>query len=276
MVSLPTRLGIIAGGGSLPSKLLGFCDSRNIPVFVVGFEGQTDPAILSGRDHMMTRLGSAGQIIKTLREKGYQDLVLIGSIRRPHLKDLRPDLFTATFFAKLSLRYLGDDNLLKAVHGELAREGFRLHGIHELMQDLLVPEGILGRHRPTRAQETDIAEGYRIARAIGALDIGQSVIIQDGVILGVEGVEGTDELIRRCATYRQTKTGGILVKTCKPQQDRKIDMPTVGSHTVKLCVDKGLHGMAVEAGAALMVDAGEMIRLADESGLFLTGVAVSS
>ncbi|PZQ45062.1 MAG: DUF1009 domain-containing protein [Micavibrio aeruginosavorus] len=271
-MALPSKLGIVAGGGTLPEKLLEFCDSRNIETFTIGFENQTDPRILEGRAHMMTRIGAAGSIIKILKDKSYQDLVLIGSIRRPHLSEMRPDLYTAAFFAKLGLRALGDDNLLKAVHGALAQEGFTLHGIHELMQDLLMPEGILGRAKPSKAHQADIDAGFGIAKAIGALDIGQSIVIQDGIVLGVEGVEGTDELIRRCAEYRRTRDGGILVKTCKPEQDRKIDMPTIGPQTIALCASLGYSGVAVEAASALMVDMQQSIQMADESKLFLIGV----
>ena len=272
MDALPRKLGIVAGGGQLPGKLLKFCDARAIETFVIGFDGQTDASILDGRSHLMTRLGAAGSIVKTLRERGYQDLVLIGKIKRPHLRELRPDLFTAKFFAKLGLRALGDDNLLKAVHDALAEEGFTLHGVQELMNDLLMTNGVLGRKKPSKEHLADIEYGLRVAKGIGALDIGQSVVVQDGLVLGVEAAEGTDELLRRCADYRRTNTGGILVKTCKPQQDRKIDMPTIGSETVNLCAALGYDGIAVEAGAALVVDREEIIRLVDQNGVFVIGV----
>ena len=272
MSQLPAKLGIVAGGGHLPQKLLEFCDSKGVEAFVIAFDGQTDPRLVNGRDHIVTRLGAAGQIIKSLRERGYQDLVLIGHIKRPHLKELMPDLYTAGFLAKLGLRFMGDDNLLSAIHEELQKEGFTLHGIHELMGELLMPEGILGKIKPSKAHLADIAEGLKIAKAIGALDIGQSIIIQDGVVLGVEGIEGTDELIRRCAEYRRTQSGGILVKAAKPQQDRKIDLPTVGPVTMTLCSSFGFDGIAVEAGSALLVEMEETIDIANQRGMFFTGV----
>ena len=272
MSQLPAKLGIVAGGGHLPRQLLEFCDSKGVETFTIAFDGQTDMRLVEGRDHIVTRLGAAGQIIKALRMRGYQDLVLIGHIKRPHLKELMPDLYTAGFLAKLGLRFMGDDNLLSAIHEELQKEGFTLHGIHELMSDLLMPEGVLGKVKPSKAHLADIVAGLKIAKAIGALDIGQCVIIQDGVVLGVEGIEGTDELIRRCAEYRRTKTGGILVKAAKPQQDRKIDLPTVGPITMTLCSSCGFDGIAVESGSALLVEMDETVDIANQNGMFFAGV----
>lgn len=271
-MAVPFKLGIVAGGGALPRRLLEYCEEQGTRPFLIGFEGQTDPALLEGHDHILSRLGAAGEIVKTLKERGIADLVLVGSIRRPHLKELRPDLYTASFFARIGIGLLGDDSLLKAIRTLLEKEGFRLHGIQEIMEKLLMPEGLLGKVKPNRAQYSDMVEGFRISRVIGDLDIGQSAIIQDGVVLGVEGVEGTDELIRRCAEYRRTKTGGILVKTCKPNQDRKLDMPTIGPDTVRVCAALGYEGIAVEAGAALVVDMQDLVREADEAGLFVIGI----
>lgn len=272
MNALPRKLGIVAGGGVLPRKLIEFCDSQGIQVCVVAIRGQADVTLADGREHIVARLGAAGRVIKALREKGYRDLVLIGSVKRPHLGDLCPDLYTAAFLARLAFRLSGDDALLTAIRGQLEREGFRLHGIHELMSELLMPEGVLGVAVPSKAHLSDIATGFKVAKAIGALDIGQSIVIQDGVVLGVEGVEGTDELLRRCAAYRRTKTGGILVKVCKPQQDRKIDLPTIGPETITLCASLGYDGVAVESGSALVVDLERVIMAADAASLFITGV----
>ncbi len=274
-MAVPSKLGIVAGGGKLPQKLLEFCDSKNIETFTFVFEGQEKPEGFATRAHEVSWLGAGGHMIKTFKERGICDLVLIGSIKRPHLKDLRPDLYAAAFLAKLGLRVMGDDNLLSAIHAELRKEGFTLHGIHELMGELLVPDGVLGKVKPSKAQMVDIAEGLKIAKAIGALDIGQAVIIQDGVVLGVEGAEGTDELIRRCVDYRRTNKGGILVKSCKPQQDRKLDMPTLGPDTLNLCAALGYDGVAVESGAALLVDLEETVEAANQSGLFLIGISAA-
>lgn len=267
MSALPAKLGIVAGGGSLPAKLLEFCASKNIETFTIGFEGQTDPVTVAGRPHVMTRLGAAGQIIRILNDRGYRDLVLIGSIKRPKLAEMRPDLKTVSFFAKLGLRALGDDGLLKAVRAELEADGFTIHGIHELMEDLLMPKGVLGRVSPSDEQYEDIRIGLTESRLIGEADIGQSVVVLDGETLGTEDDDGTNALIKRAGTK-----GAILVKSSKPQQDRKLDMPTLGSETVKLCASLGYAGIAAEYGGVLLADREDMIAAADAAGLFVVGV----
>jgi DUF1009 family protein len=267
MPALPARLGIVAGGGKLPQKLVEFCDSQKIETFLIGFENQTDPTLLEGRTHEMTRLGAAGQIITILRDHQYIDLVLIGSIKRPKLSELRPDLRTASFFAKLGLRVLGDDGLLKAIRAELEEEGFIIHGIHELMPELLMPQGVLTTVAPTPTQKDDIALGLKASKKIGKDDIGQSVVVLNNEVIGVEDDNGTNDLIRRAA-----KEAAILVKSCKPQQDRKLDMPTIGPDTIKLCASLGYAGIAAEAGDVLVVDRDHMVSLANDAGLFILGV----
>ena len=266
---LPRKVALIAGGGGLPRQFLQSCDRLGIEVFIVAFKGQTDEQLVAGRPHLLTRLGSAGQIIETLRAQDIRDMVFIGSIRRPGLAELRPDLRATAFFFKIGLKALGDDGLLKAVRKELEEEGFILHGVQEFMKECIASEGRVGTIEPSREALADIAYGGTLALALGRLDIGQSVIVQQGLVLGVEAAEGTDELIRRCAAYRREGQGAVLVKRAKPQQDRDLDLPTMGPETVRLCAEAGMAGIAVEAGASLMLDPGAVAELADRQGLFV-------
>ncbi len=270
--ALPPRLALIAGGGSLPALFLDACDKSGIDVFVVVLEGQADQTLTEGRPHMVSRIGAAGSIIGVLKERGIRDMVFIGSVRRPGLAELRPDLRTAAFFLKLGMKALGDDGLLQAMRRELEKEGFRIHGIQKFMPGNLTAEGAIGRNRPDDAAWADIRHGAAVARELGRLDIGQSVIVQQGIVIGVEAIEGTDELIRRCAMHQRKGRGGILVKIAKPQQDRDLDLPTVGPETVRLCAEAGMAGIAVEAGQSLMLDSETVAALADKSGLFVVGV----
>jgi hypothetical protein len=135
-----------------------------------------------------------------------------------------------------------------------------------------MPEGPLGRLRPSPEAEADVARGIAVARALGALDIGQAVVVQQGLVLGVEAIEGTDELLRRCAALRRDGPGGVLVKLAKPGQEARVDRPTIGPRTVALAAEAGLQGIAAEAGATLLIDRDELIRAADRAGLFVVGV----
>lgn len=269
-------LGIIAGGGSLPGRLLQACDDLGIDVFLVGFEGQTDPEIRRDRNHLWTRIGAAGQIIDTLKAHEVRDLVIIGGIRRPSLAELRPDIRTAGFFAKIGLQALGDDGLLKALRNELEFDGFVLHGIQEFASDIVAGEGAIGSRRPGKGDMADIRRGMEILDAMGSLDVGQAVIVQEGIVLGVEAIEGTDELIKRCAGLRRKGRGGVLVKFAKPGQDEQLDIPTIGTKTVLMCAESGLAGIAIQAGKTLMVDPEEVASEADRLKIFVTGVRVGS
>lgn len=276
MTGLPSRLGVIAGGGDLPAALLEACDRKSIEPFIVAFDGQTDPALLSGRKGMASRLGAGGAIIRRLKEEGIEDLVFIGHIRRPSLIEMKPDLRTARFFFKLGMRALGDDGLLGAMRKELEAEGFRLHGVQAFMDDTVTPAGVLGRVRPDTQDEASIAHGVMVARTIGALDIGQSVIVQENIVLGVEAIEGTDALIERCAAYRREGRKPVLVKLCKPQQDRDLDLPTIGPRTIDLCIKAGIGGIGIEACSSLIVQKDRVIAMADRAGLFVVGVTPES
>ncbi len=266
------RLGIIAGSGSLPQRLVAVCDSKGIKPFVIGFEGQTDPKIIKGREHLWTRLGAAGQVMKTLKAHDVHDLVMIGSIRRPSFYELVPDLKTIEFFARIGIKALGDNDFLSALRKFLENEGFTLHGIHEFAEDLLVREGPLGNYGPDQDDWIDIRHGLEISKQLGAYDIGQAVVVQEGFVLGVEAVEGTDELIRRCKSLKRKGRRGVLVKTCKPQQDRDLDMPTIGPQTVRLAAEAGLGGIAVLARETLVIDPEIVAEIADTHKMFVIGL----
>jgi DUF1009 family protein len=145
-------------------------------------------------------------------------------------------------------------------------------GVDQLLDGGGIAEGPLGKIHPDLQSVADIERGLRIARAIGALDIGQAVVVQQGLVLGVEAVEGTDELLRRCAALRREGPGGVLVKVEKPGQERRADRPTIGHRTVVLAAETGLLGIAIEAEATIVLDRDEVIRTADRAGLFVVGI----
>lgn len=266
------KLGIVAGGGALPRRLIESCRAAGREVFVLGLEGEVDVEALAGVPHAFCRLGAAADGLDLLRSNHVTELVLAGGVRRPSLTSLRPDWRAAKFFARIGYRALGDDGLLSAVVKELECEGFRVIGADRLLPAAELPEGPLGRFAPDAVAEADIARGIEVAHAIGALDIGQAVVVQQGLVLGVEAIEGTDALLRRCADLRRAAPGGVLVKLAKPGQESRADRPTIGPQTVAVAAASGLRGIAAEAGATLMLDRDEVIRAADAAGLFVVGI----
>lgn len=267
-------LGILAGGGALPAMLAAAVAGTGRRVFMVAFEGHTDPAAVSGIPHLWSRFGAAGSIIERLRREGVGEVVFAGPVRRPSLGELLPDWRTARFLARVGTRAFGDDGLLRAVVRELEEEGFRVVGLHELLTGLLTTEGPVGRLMPDEVAQRDIARGIEVARGLGALDVGQGAVVQQGIVLAVEAVEGTDAMLGRCAALARGGPGGVLVKVRKPQQDRRLDLPTIGTRTVENAAAVGLRGIAVEAGGSLIVDRAGVAATADRLGLFVCGMAV--
>jgi DUF1009 family protein len=265
-------LGVIAGSGGLPRHVIASCRSAGRDVFVLALEGEADPATVEAVPHAWCRLGGAAAGLDLLRANAVGELVLAGGVRRPSLVTLRPDWRAAKFLARVGYRALRDDGLLKAIVRELEREGFRVVGADEVLGEAALPEGPLGCHAPDADALDDIRLGLRLARAIGALDIGQAVVVQQGLVLGVEAIEGTDALLRRVGELRRAGPGGVLVKTEKPGQEKRADRPVIGAQTVRLAAQSGLRGIAAEAGATIVLDRAEMIRQADAAGLFVVGI----
>ena len=270
------KIGIVAGGGSLPGRLVSACRETGRDHFVLALEGHADASALDGVPQSWIRLGEGGKGIELLHRENVEELVFAGPVRRPGLRELRPDLRTAAFFARLGKAWIGDDTLLSAVVRELEREGFRVVGADSLLADFRAVEGLYGRIAPDAEAQADIARGLGVVRGIGALDIGQAAIVQHGIVLGVEAAEGTDELIGRCAALHRAGPGGVLVKACKPGQERRVDLPAIGPDTVSRAAGCRLRGIAVEAGGALVFDRDEVVRRADSTGLFVIGVTVDS
>ena len=269
------RLGIVAGGGRLPQRLVESCRAAGRDVFVLALEGAAEPETVRGVPHAWCRIGGAVKGLSLLRENNVTELVLAGSVRRPSLGTLRPDWRAAKLFARIGYRSLGDDGLLSAIVSELEKEGFRVIEPDQLLDGELVGTGPLGTVQPNPQSQADIERGLRIACALGALDIGQAVVVQQGLVLGVEAIEGTDGLLRRCAALRREGPGGVLVKIEKPGQERRADRPTIGPRTVALAAEAGLAGIAVEAGATIVLDRDEVLSAANLAGLFVVGVRYS-
>ncbi len=264
-------LGILAGGGELPLRVARAARNAGRPVFAVVLSGWGDPAQWAGLPHAVERPGAAGSILALLRAKGVRQLVLAGRARRPSVSALRPDAVGVRIVARLGAAFLlGDDGLLRAVARLLEEEGFQVVSPQSVLAGLLPEAGLLGRAAaPDEAARADIRRGVAVCRALGAADVGQAAVVQQGLVLGVEAVEGTDALLARCGTLRREGGGGVLVKLAKPGQDRRLDLPAIGPDTVRNAAAAGLAGIAFGAGAAVLIDREATVAAADAAGLFL-------
>jgi DUF1009 family protein len=270
-------LGVVAGGGVLPGRVAAAAAAAGREVFIVGLEGFADAPVLAPYPHAVVRIGAVGQILSHFRSARVRDIVLTGAVRRPSLLHLRPDAEGARMLARLGRAvFSGDDGLLAAVVRILNEEGFRVLGAHEVMHDALAPEGLLTRARPDAQAMSDVARGLHVARALGAADVGQGCVVQQGLVLAVEAIEGTDAMLARAAGLVREGPGGVFVKCVKPGQERRADLPTLGVRTVREAHAAGLRGVAFEAGSTLLVDRAAMIEAADAAGLFLLGMPASN
>ena len=265
-------LGILAGGGPLPAQVARAAQAAGRPVFLVGFEGFADPALLAPYPHAFARLAAAGRILALLREHGCRDLVLVGPVRRPSLLDLRPDVEGARILARIGrAAFGGDDGLLAAVVRVLGEEGFTVLGAHDVLTEALGPAGQLGRAAPDAQAMSDIGRGVAVARALGAVDVGQGCVVQQGIVLAVEAIEGTDAMLARAAGLARPGLGGVLVKLVKPGQERRADLPTIGPGTLERAAAAGLRGVAFEAGGTLITDRAACVAAADRRGFSSSG-----
>lgn len=268
------KLAIVAGTGDLPKRLLEACRASGRPVFVLALEGHTDRALVADVPHAWVRLGAAADCFAALRAAEVSEVVFVGPVKRPSLTSLMPDMRGAKFLARVGLRTFGDDGLLSAIVKEFEVEGFRVVGVDDVLADLVAPTGAVGRLAPDDAAKADIARGLAVVRALGALDIGQAAVVEAGIVLGVEAIEGTDALIERAGKLkREGARRGVLVKAKKPGQERRVDLPTIGADTVERVAAAGFAGIAIEAGSALVVDRDEVARRADAAGVFVVGIA---
>ena len=266
-------LGILAGGGAMPGRVAAAARAAGRGVFLVGLDGFADRTVLAPYPHEFIRIGAAGRILAALRANGCGDLVLVGPVRRPSLLDLRPDAEGTRILARIGrAAFAGDDGLLAAVVRVLGEEGFRVVGAHEVLCEALAPAGLLSRTGPDALAMADITRGVAVARALGAADVGQGCVIQQGIVLAVEAAEGTDGMLARCAPLARPGPGGVLVKLVKPGQDRRADLPTIGPETVRCAAAAGLRGIAFEAGGTLLAERDATLAEADSAGLFLLGL----
>ena len=272
------KLGLIAGGGSLPAMVADHCRAAGRDYFVIRLKGFADDAMRlhPGAD---VGLGQLGKCIKLLRQEGCKAVCFAGKVDRPDFSKLVPDMRGMTALpGVIAAARKGDDALLRRIVQEFEKEGFVIEGADQVEGGLTMPHGPLGRHAPGPEHEADIAKALQVAREIGRLDVGQGAVVCDGLVLAVEAQEGTDAMLRRVADLPAAIRGspehpkGVLAKAPKPIQETRVDLPTIGLATVNRAARAGLAGIVGEAGRLLVVDRDAVIAMADDLGLFIYGV----
>ncbi len=275
------KLGLIAGGGSLPIALAEYCQSAGRPFFVIRLRGFADAEMA---DFPGAEIGVAelGRVFEALKREGCEAVCMAGNVDRPDFSALKPDLRgLKSLPGAVAAARKGDDALLRFLLGEFEREGFIIEGADAVFADLRLAAGALGDYRPGAEHQADIALARQVVETLGVLDVGQAAVIAGGVVLAVEAQEGTDAMLARCIDLPAALKGapgarlGVLIKWPKSIQDRRIDLPVVGVATVEAAAAAGLAGMVVQAEAALAIDKAAVRAAADRLGLFIVGLPAS-
>ena len=248
-------IGIIAGSGQFPRLVAEDAKAAGYGVVVCAFHGFTDPGLEALADAYTTVY-----------------LCMAGAINKPRALDLRPDFRAARIL--FSLRGKGDDALLRAIMADLEKEGFTLIQAAELSTSLLCPEGVLTRRGPSAEEIAEIDYGWPIAEALGRFDIGQCIVVKQGMVVAVECLEGTDAALRRGGELRGE--GCVAIKRFKPKQDERVDLPSIGLQTVRLLIEQHYRCLAVDAGKTLFFDRAEALALADKHNFCIIALTEDS
>ena len=267
-------LGIIAGGGELPLAIAESARDAGRDVFILALSGADEG--LSRFPLENTGIGELGKSLSLLKKHACEEVTFAGRVSRPEWSDLKLDARGALALPKVAAAALkGDDALMRAMLGIFEKEGFRVVGTADAAPDLIASAGIYGRHKPDPQAQADIAQARVVVRRMGELDIGQAAAVADGLVLAVEAAEGTDAMLERLPLLSKNLRGtpqkrrGVLVKAPKPGQERRVDLPVIGVRTIELASAGGLSGVAVEAGAALIMRKSRIVEAADRLGLFV-------
>jgi DUF1009 family protein len=273
-------LAIICGGGALPFAVADAVMRRGRRVVLFPVRGWVDPQAVARYPHHFIEIGRYGSFRRLAAAEGCRDVVMIGTVLRPALWQIRFDWEALRELPSIIGMFRGGDNhLLSTLARLLEQRGFRFVGAHEVAPEILMPEGSIGRRDPSALDRADIGRGIALLSAIGPFDVGQAVVVAANHVLAIEAAEGTDRMLARIADLRsegrvRTPVGtGVLVKVPKPAQDRRFDLPAIGPSTVAGAARAGLAGIAVMAGATIVAEPAEVGAAADAAGIFVTGIA---
>lgn len=273
MQPAPQKLAILAGGGSLPRQVAEACQRDGIPFLAINLGGVAGEWIAE-HDPLTVSLGQVGKLLDTMAAHGCDTVTMAGPIARPQLSRIRFDWQGAKVLPRVAKLFRqGDDALLSGIAEIFEEQGFRVIGPQAVLGDVVAHAGLMTIASPDEAAMQDIARARAILDALGSHDVGQGVVVANGVCLAVEAAEGTAMMLRRVAELRRDdERSGVLVKLPKRGQDRRIDLPAIGPDTVTAAALAHLSGIAVEADGGLVIDGRETIRRCDADGLFLIGL----
>jgi len=270
MANMDKIVGLIAGGGQFPLMVADAAKKQGFRMVAVAHYGETDPSLSARVDKIIwIKLGQLGHLIKALKKNGVKKALMAGSITKKRMfGNIRPDLKGLAIMTKLAVFH--DDDILKSVTDELAKEGIEMISSISFLPELLAPAGCLTRKKPSKTEKEDIDFGWTVAKELGRLDIGQCVVVRKKTVLALEAIDGTDRTILRGGKLAKEKA--VVVKVSKPNQDLRFDLPSVGLETLKQMFRVKASVLALEAGKTLMFDKADMITYADNADISIFAI----
>ncbi len=265
-------LGLLAGRGELPRLLVEAAQGMGWNVVAITFDQESYDQLagIADKTHRIG-LAQAGKTIETLKAAGCKKVTFIGKVdKRVLYENPKFDMKALSILRRLDLK--SDDALMIGIVDALERDGFEVADQSTMLKSLMPRPQLFTTREPTPEQENDIAFGLRMAKGIGALDIGQTVVVKEGAVVAVEAIDGTDETIKRAGPL--CKGGGVVCKVAKPQQDQRFDIPTVGLGTVASMVEAEMTVLAIEAGATIVVGLEKVITACDLHGIVFVARSV--
>jgi len=264
----PDVLGIIAGNGVYPRLLADSARKAGLrKIIAAAFTGETDPALAQHVDVIeWMRVGQLSRLLKFFREQKIHQAIMAGQIAPSNLFDLRPDWKALLLLAQLKQR--NAESIFAAIANELSKVGVDLLPATTFLEGSLAQAGLIAGPKLSQREEQDVEFGWKIAKEIAGLDIGQTVIVKNGTIVAVEALEGTNDVIKRGGTL--ARKGAVMVKVAKPNQDMRFDVPVIGLETLRVAAEAGLRAIAVEATRTLLLEKDEIVDVANRSKISIT------
>ena len=263
------KLAIISGSGDLPFRVFKGATLKSRSGIIIDLYDLHKNINFNEWKVFHFTIGSMGKIFKKLHNEQITHIVLCGGINRPKLNEIKLDLKALDIISKIAFK--GDDCALKILSKEIEREGFKIIAPSEFLKNSVFPEGHIAGPRVIPNLSKEIKRGYGILKNLSKSDVGQSVVVQNGIVLAVEAIEGTDEMIKRAGKFKLSGLGPVLIKAPKVKQDLRFDQPTIGLNTVQMAHKKGLSTIACKHGEVLVIDLENVIKLANNKNITLFG-----
>ena len=265
-------IGIIAGQGLLPKIIYDECLKKGIKVKVIGLQDEINEKFFKGVNYDVFKPHNVNSIFNYLKSNNLTNIVIAGKVKRAHLSKLIFDKMGFKILTKIAKSGFNDTSIYSVIIDFFENNGFKIISPDTIADNILAQNGEITNVPILKKEKNDIERGVDILKGIIKHDVGQALVINNGLVLGVEAVEGTNELIKRCSRYKNQEIGGILIKLCKPHQDKRLDLPCIGPDTIKKIAKYSYKGIVIEAKKSIIIASEATIKFANENKIFIYGV----